>query len=126
MPLSDFPAACLTNWGAVLGLPHEPIESSPVVLVSNPDTVDAGQFIGKLDIKLLWRVKLIKRWCLVYAINNEPKYFYSDSWYECSQKHQELSMFLKFDRSYLCIGIYDYSKKEYSTRTIVKSLRRDE
>lgn len=79
MPLNIFPAACLTNWGAVLGVVKEPLKSGSIycsisnsIWVADPDAIDAGETIGTNEIKLLWRIKP-ERWFVYYEYCKHPK-----------------------------------------------------
>lgn len=48
---------CTTTWGAVLSV--EGIDPN-LVLVSDPDCVDAGQYIGADEVVCLWKVTFFK------------------------------------------------------------------
>lgn len=76
MPLDKFPAACLTNWGAVVGLQKDPKEENNLYYagslhITDPCSIDAGMVISNDDIKLLWRKKP-ERWFVYYLYNGKP------------------------------------------------------
>lgn len=48
---------CVTTWGAILNVLSI---GKVLVSVSDPDAVDAGQYIGVDDIQTIWKISMYK------------------------------------------------------------------